>query len=155
MLFRQRDTAGAETRFSPQRRGSDQRRDRMQLRQGCPRRFEVTGCCVCAHDEIESNDAIGAIVHRHATQIAFRCLGGVLVIAAIKSDFRSAQGRQRMLLALREHRRGFDQSALTPAQLGEPDESVRRHRRPRRGQFAGRCRELLLGFHPGAAPHAD
>ena len=51
--------------------------------------------------------------------------------------------------------RCFDKSALPSAQLGEPDEAVRRHRRPRRGQFAGRRGQLLLGLEPGAAPHAD
>ncbi len=155
MLVRQRDIPRAQAGFRPQRHGANERRDGIQLGQGGPRPFEVTCCGVCAHDEIESDGPIGAIVHRHATQIALRRLGGILIIAAIKSDFRPAQGRQRMRFTLCEHRRRFDESALTTAQLGKPDEAVRRHRRPRRGQFAGRRSQLLLGFHPGAAPHAD
>ncbi len=63
--------------------------------------------------------------------------------------------RQRMSPHPLEERHGFVELPLAAAQLAEPHEPLPRHRRTAGGELVGRGGELVLGFVPRPAPHAD
>ena len=77
------------------------------------------------------------------------------VVAAIEHHAGTADHRQRMSPHPLEERHGFVELPLAAAQLAEPHQAFPRHRGTAGGELGGRRGELVLGFVPRPAPHAD